>query len=253
MRKKSLRTLIEALLQPSRWEAPDQNFIGHRDNLVRSMVRYQFVCDQLLGNILEIGCGRGYGLDIIENQKRYIGIDLSYPFLVDARKKYTTASFVNASGDLLPFSNHLFDGIVAFEVIEHIPDPHRFFREIVRVLRRPCLVAISTPNRLISSEGSNTPLNRFHYHEYTINEFYNLLIPYFSSITIWGQSENKETITTSNRLINSVPEKWKYYIPAFLNGILSTLLRKPLSPEHIIFRRIDLDTADTFIAFCNLE
>lgn len=253
MKQRPLNKRINEILAPVKWEAPDRNFIGHRDILMRSLARYEFVAKKLLGRVLEIGCGRGYSLDILDRKEEYVGLDVSFLFLSDARIRYPAAAFTNASGDLLPFSPKIFDTVIAFEVIEHLPDPMCFLREISRVIHRPGRLFISTPNRLVVSKDSNTPLDRFHLHEFTVNEFYDVIVPYFSSITIWGQFDNRETLVTSNRLINSVPEKWKYWMPAFINGILSVLLRKQISSKDILFTQNNLNSADTFVAICSLE
>jgi SAM-dependent methyltransferase len=46
----------------------------------------------------------------------------------------------------LPFRDRSFDAVVAFEVIEHLPDVAQAFGEMLRVVRRPGHVIIGLPN-----------------------------------------------------------------------------------------------------------
>jgi SAM-dependent methyltransferase len=46
----------------------------------------------------------------------------------------------------LPFGDRSLDAIVAFEVIEHIPDVRQALDEALRVLRRPGFIIIGLPN-----------------------------------------------------------------------------------------------------------
>jgi 2-polyprenyl-3-methyl-5-hydroxy-6-metoxy-1,4-benzoquinol methylase len=48
-----------------RWEAPERGFVGHRDILIQSRARYEFVATRVRGSVLDVGCGRGYGFEIL--------------------------------------------------------------------------------------------------------------------------------------------------------------------------------------------
>jgi SAM-dependent methyltransferase len=42
------------------------------------------------------------------------------------------------SGDRLPFADETFDGVFSLAVLEHVPDPFKYGRELLRVLREGC-------------------------------------------------------------------------------------------------------------------
>jgi len=46
----------------------------------------------------------------------------------------------------LPFEDGMFDAIIATEVIEHVPKPHRFMDEVCRVLKPNGILLLTTPN-----------------------------------------------------------------------------------------------------------
>jgi SAM-dependent methyltransferase len=236
---------------PDRWEAPDRAFFGHRDIVTQSLARYDFVASYVHGALLDVGCGRGYGFDVLASKSvTQVGIDISREFLAEARKQYPGVFFAGAAGDALPLGDSSFDSVVAFEVIEHAKDDLRFLEELKRVARKNALIAISTPNALISSGDSEKPLDRFHIREYDVSDFCRLLARNFSSVEIFGQHERLGDRSSRNRLVDRIPIRWKYFFPHYIQTALSVTLRPPLRLEDCRFLKDDLERAHTFVALC---
>lgn len=234
-------------------EAPRREFIGHRDIITRNLSRYHFIAEQISGRLIEIGCGRGYGLEVlVPRSNGQIGIDISANFLADAHDGNPGVFFACASGDALPLASDSFDSIIAFDVIEHVQDDVYFAKEIRRVARKGAFIALSTPNRLISSGNTVTPLNRFHVREYLASEFRALLAPVFPSLELFGQFDPSYTRLSGNGLLDRIPIGWKYLLPHALQSLLSVAIRSPLRLEDCRFHTENLDHAHTFIALCRL-
>ena len=234
-----------------RLEAPDRKFIGHRDILIRSLARSHFVAPHVHGALLEVGCGRGYGFEVLAPRSTaQVGIDLSRSYLKEAQVHFPTISFARASGTALPFSDCSFDSIVAFEVIEHIEEDLVFLHELKRLARNQAFITVSTPNKLVASGNREKPLNSFHAREYTSTEFYALLSQVFSSVQVFGQHERSGNPGSKNSLMDRIPIRWKYLVPTYIQCIISVALRPPLRLEECRFQPEDLDNAHTFVALC---
>lgn len=234
-----------------RLEAPDRKFIGHRDIVIRSLARCHFVAPHVHGALLEVGCGRGYGFEVLAPRATArVGIDLARSYLKEAQFDFPTVSFAQARGTALPFSDSSFDSIVAFEVIEHIEEDLVFLHELKRVARAQGFITVSTPNRFVASGNREKPLNPLHAREYTSTEFYALLSQVFSSVNVFGQHEASGNPVSRNSLINRIPIRWKYLVPPYIQGLVSVALRRPLQMEECRFQAEDLDNAHTFVALC---
>lgn len=232
-------------------EAPQREFIGHRDIIMRNLSRYHFITNNIFGALLEIGCGRGYGLSFLGRQVTvHIGLDLSHKFLMDAKQENPKAAFVCGSGDALPLASGSFDTVISFDVIEHARDVSGFLMELKRVARQGAFIAISTPNRLISSGDRMSPLNPFHVREYLASEFYELLRCNFLGVELFGQFDQVSTGLGRNKLLDGIPVHWKYKLPHSIQSILSVAIRPPLRLEDCQFRKIDIERAHTFVALC---
>lgn len=237
--------------KPELLEAPNKKFIGHRDILTRNLARYYFVAPYVHGALLEVGCGRGYGLEVLASRTTtQVGIDLSLVFLKETQRDFPRISFAQATGAALPLSDSSFDSIVAFDVIEHIEDDLAFLNELKRLGRNQALIAISTPNKLIASGQREKPLNLFHAREYTSTEFHALLSGVFSSVNLFGQYESP--CNTISSLMDRIPMRWKYLVPPYIQGIISVALRPPLRLEECQFASKDLERTHTFIAVCRV-
>ena len=79
------------------------------------------------------------------------------------------------------------DGIVCFEVIEHLVEQKSLLEESHRILKADGLLVISTPNRTFYTEERND-LNPFHSHEFNGEEFVSCLRSYFGKVEAYYQN-----------------------------------------------------------------
>lgn len=246
-----MKTLSYLASMEAHLEAPEKEFRGHRDILTRNLARYHFVAPHVSGALLEVGCGRGYGLEIVSTRSaRAVGIDLSTEFLARARQQASHAAIVCASGEALPIVGDFFDCVLAFDVIEHAHDDAHFIAELKRVARPDAMVALSTPNRLISSGGRIRPLDPYHVREYLAGEFRDLLSRNFSTFELFGQHELSGSTLSRNGLMDRIPVRLKYLFPHSIQSLLSVAIRPPLRLEDCRFETTELERAHTFLALC---
>ncbi len=82
--------------------------------------------------ILDVGCGNGnIALPLASRGWLVEGIDMDAQSIADAREKNTfaTATFTVTDGKHLPMKSQ-YDVVVASELIEHMPDPGAFLKEV---------------------------------------------------------------------------------------------------------------------------
>lgn len=89
-------------------------------------------------DILEIGCGSGYGAYLLNqlNPKSYVGLDVMEEQVELARRNYPQFNFlIQGAEDLSQFANESKDALIIFGVLHHIPDWRKTIDEIARVLK----------------------------------------------------------------------------------------------------------------------
>ena len=96
--------------------------------------------------ILNVGCGFSQILRHINPRHRYTGVDVDERSLGQCRQRFPQARFEACGPFELPFPDASFDVVFATEVIEHVLDPQRWLRELLRVLRPGGRLQLSTPN-----------------------------------------------------------------------------------------------------------
>lgn len=119
----------------------------------RLLYSKMFVIDEDIKgkNVLDIGCGFGWmELNLLSRGvKNVAGVELSEKDLKTAKEniKNKRCSFFVGSAFSLPFTNEIFDTVIAWEVIEHIPkgSENRMFKEVYRVLKPNGIFYLSTP------------------------------------------------------------------------------------------------------------
>jgi SAM-dependent methyltransferase len=144
----------------------------------RHEVVYQSLARHCAGlEVLEAGCGEGYGADLIADvAHRVIALDYDEAAVAHVRARYPRVEVMHANLADLPLADDSLDAVVSFQVIEHLWDQDQFLIECARVLRPSGLLMVSTPNRLTFSPGRDTPINPFHTRELNADELTQLLI-----------------------------------------------------------------------------
>lgn len=155
------------------------------DNYVfqRSILAYYKAAELVSGDVLEIGTGMGYGVEVVAPAAdKYVTIDKSCAYNVELP---ANAEFRQMTVPPLDFADESFDYVISFQVIEHIKNDKEFVAEVSRVLRKGGKFIVSTPNAPMSLTR-----NPWHVREYKAEELKELLSKEFSQIDMMGVSGN---------------------------------------------------------------
>jgi SAM-dependent methyltransferase len=155
----------------------------------RHEVVYQHLAPRCAGrDVLEAGCGEGYGADLISRvARRVVALDYDGATVAHVRARYPRVQVLHGNLVDLPLPDASIDVVVNFQVIEHLWDQAGFVSECLRVLRPAGLLMMSTPNRITFSPGRDTPINPFHTRELDAGELTELLIGAgFTAVSLSG-------------------------------------------------------------------
>jgi ubiquinone/menaquinone biosynthesis C-methylase UbiE len=138
--------------------------------------------------ILEIGCGEGYGTSLISKGViTIVSLDVDLKTLRHAREKYgSNCNFTLYDGTNLPIKSDKFDGVISFQVIEHVRDESKYVSEVKRILKNDGIFLCTTPNRAYRLKPGQKPWNPFHLREYYAKDLENVLKNAFSEVEVVG-------------------------------------------------------------------
>jgi len=87
------------------------------------------------GRVLDLGCGTGRNLPLLDARARAVGVDPCRESLLAARPRAPRAALVRARAEALPFRDGAFDTVVSGLVFCSVTDPSAGLAEVRRVLR----------------------------------------------------------------------------------------------------------------------
>jgi ubiquinone/menaquinone biosynthesis C-methylase UbiE len=161
-------------------------------------------------DVLDVGCNTGYGtIRFAPIAGRVVGVDVSPRAIEAARQRAPEGrpEFILTTGFELPFPPSTFDLVTSFQVLEHVPDPAAFLRELARVARPGGTVILATPNAATRLYPGMTPWNRFHVHEYLAAELAELLRTVFARVTVLGMFGAPELYETEIRRVDAARQR----------------------------------------------
>lgn len=153
------------------------------------LARYLF-STQLTKNktVLDAGCGVGYGSFLVATRggaKKVFAVDISAEAISYANQKYPNSNLIFSQSDvemLDGVEDNSIDVALAFEIIEHVKNPHKFMMSLKDKLKKDGILIVSTPNKYTYPKG-----NPYHIKEYYPREFTKILKSFFGNIKVFHQ------------------------------------------------------------------
>jgi SAM-dependent methyltransferase len=196
------------------------------------------------GDLLEVGCGEGRGIDLLQpHVASYSAIDKIASAIKSLQEKFPSAHFVAANLPPLPYADASFDSVVSFQVIEHIRDDGYFLKEIHRVLRPGGIALLTTPNR-----PQSLSRNPWHIREYTATELAALAGRYFPQVEMKGITGNEKVMAYHERNRQSVNRLMRWDFLDLQHRLPAALLRVPYDLMNRLNRNRLHASADSLVA-----
>lgn len=196
------------------------------DNPIHQRLYKAYVAAEsfIQGDVLEVGCGEGRGIDLlISKANSFTAVDKIEEALAKLRVKYPTGKFIGTNiPPLSALATNTFDVVVTFQVIEHIENDHLFLEEIHRVLKPGGLALVTTPNRKLSLTR-----NPWHVREYLADELKKLGEKYFASVNMKGITGNEKVMQYYEENKKSVERITRFDILNLQYHMPASILRIP--------------------------
>jgi len=189
----------------------------------RLLKAYHAAAPFVVGDVLELGCGEGRGVDIIaKNANSYLALDKIPEVINTLAEQFPDQSFRQATFPPIDQPDERFDTVVNFQVIEHIKDDHLFLKEIARLLRPGGKAIISTPN--IKMTLSRNP---WHTREYTGDELAEIAGKYFCHVDMRGIAGNERVMEYHEKNRASVQKIMKWDVLDLQYRLPGWILQRP--------------------------
>lgn len=190
----------------------------------RLLKAYYLAEEHVFGDLLEIGCGEGRGIELLKDKcTSYTAIDKIQAVIDDLSAKYADIKFIQ--DNIPPFNkveDNAYDVIISFQVIEHIKKDRQFLEEIKRVLKSGGKALLTTPNIKLSLTR-----NPWHIREYTAEQLTQLASEIFDNVSMKGITGNEKVMEYHEKNRKSVRKITRFDILNLQYNLPAPLLRIP--------------------------
>lgn len=136
-----------------------------------------------VSNVLDVGCGEGFLLEKLKKNgigKNLEGVEFLKTAIGIGKKIHPGITIKQGSIYSLPYRNSSFDVVLCTEVLEHLDDPEKAYKEILRVTKKYCLISVpNEPFFMLAdlvrfknvSRWGNDPDHRNHWTYFSFKKF----------------------------------------------------------------------------------
>jgi SAM-dependent methyltransferase len=118
----------------------------------------------MVGNLLDVGCGKKPYAPLLSNASRYIGLD------VPTTMHSLTQVDIIGTALALPIRDECFDSLLCTEVLEHTPDPLGALLEMWRVANPGGILLLTIP---LSEQLHEEPYDYYRFTKYGLDYLLN--------------------------------------------------------------------------------
>lgn len=154
----------------------------HKDVYDGGIARYGLV-RMFTGNkmVLDLGCGTGFGTQMLDNAKKIVAIDCCEEAILLAKEKFQQKNTEYKTMNILDFkSEEQFDVVLGLEIIEHITQEEgkKFLYNVTKLMKETGYFFLTTPIKMRSRD----PKHGSHKWEYSYQDLIILLEKFFIDI-----------------------------------------------------------------------
>lgn len=204
-------------------ERADENAVSDQPVFMRQLFAYVTAAGEVSGDILEIGCGEGYGIKwLAPKAKRYVALDKHIPV---NQKNFEQVEFIQTEVPWLKeMQSNQFDVVICFQLIEHIQEDNILLSEIFRVLKPGGKLLMTTPNRSMTLSR-----NPYHIREYDTIEFRKFICQSFEPEKVFfgGVYGDREVMEYHERNRQSVEKFRRFDIFGLEKKLPASLFKWP--------------------------
>ncbi len=199
----------------------------------------------LTGDVLEVGCGEGRGVNVIlQHARTFTAVDKISEVVINLGKKFPQGTFLAMNiPPLKGLESNAYDVVITFQVIEHIDDDKLFLREIHRVLKPGGLLLLTTPNRRMSLTR-----NPWHVREYVDHELKKLAENTFAKVEMKGITGNEKVMSYYEENKRAVQRLTKWDFLDLQHRLPASWLRLPYEILNR-WNRNKLQSSDTSLVY----
>lgn len=174
-------------------------FIDSRRHLLFTASRYKFAMKMLgVGSVLDLGCNDGFGTHFLaERATKAVGVDFDKEAIEFAQSEKSMSYIDFICEDFFGKKYGEFDGVVSFDVIEHIYPENvgAYMNTVMLNLKDNGVFIVGTPSAE-SQVYSKENVSGAHVNVYTGEQFEDMLKTYYNNVFMFTQ--NDEIIHTGH-------------------------------------------------------